>query len=94
MAFEEGNAKAKLIFDAMVYQLSRDIGSMSAVLHFDVDAIILTGGMAYSKRLPAAIEAYVKKIAPIMILPGENEMLSLAQGALRVLRGEEQALKF
>ena len=46
------------------------------------------------KRLPAAIEAYVKKIAPIMILPGENEMLSLAQGALRVLRGEEQALKF
>ena len=70
MAFEEGNAKAKLIFDAMVYQLSRDIGSMSAVLHFDVDAIILTGGMAYSKRLPAAIEEYVKKIAPIMILPG------------------------
>jgi butyrate kinase len=94
MAFEEGNAKAKLIFDAMVYQLSRDIGSMSAVLHFDVDAIILTGGMAYSKRLPAAIEEYVKKIAPIMLLPGENEMLSLAQGALRVLRGEEQALKF
>jgi len=94
MAFEEGNEKAKLIFDAMVYQLSRDIGSMSAVLKFDVDAIILTGGMAYSKRLPAAIEEYVKKIAPIMILPGENEMLSLAQGALRVLRGEEQARKF
>jgi len=94
MAFEEGNEKAKLIFDAMVYQLSRDIASMSAVLKFDVDAIILTGGMAYSKRLPAAIEEYVKKIAPIMILPGENEMLSLAQGALRVLRGEEQARKF
>jgi len=94
MAFEEGNEKAKLIFDAMVYQLSRDIASMSAVLKFEVDAIILTGGMAYSKRLPAAVEEYVKKIAPIMILPGENEMLSLAQGALRVLRGEEQALKF
>ena len=94
MAFEEGNEKARLIFDAMVYQLSRDIASMAAVLKFDVDAIILTGGMAYSKRLPAAIEEYVKKIAPIMILPGENEMLSLAQGALRVLRGEEQARKF
>ena len=94
MAFEEGNEKAKLIFDAMVYQLSRDIASMAAVLKFDVDAIILTGGMAYSKRLPAAVEEYVKKIAPIMILPGENEMLSLAQGALRVLRGEEQARKF
>ena len=94
MAFEEGNEKARLIFDAMVYQLSRDIASMAAVLKFDVDAIILTGGMAYSKRLPAAIGDYVKKIAPIMILPGENEMLSLAQGALRVLRGEEQARKF
>ena len=94
MAFDEGNEKAKLIFEAMVYQLSRDIASMSAVLKFDVDAIVLTGGMAYSKRLPAAIEEYVKKIAPIMLLPGENEMLSLAQGALRVLRGEEQALKF
>ena len=78
----------------MVYQLSRDIASMSAVLKFDVDAIVLTGGMAYSKRLPAAIEEYVHKIAPIMLLPGENEMLSLAQGALRVLRGEEQARKF
>ena len=94
MAFEEGNEKAKLVFDAMVYQLSRDIASMAAVLKFEVDAIVLTGGMAYSKRLCAAVEDYVKKIAPILILPGENEMLSLAQGALRVLRGEEQARKF
>ena len=94
MAFEEGNAQAKLIFDAMVYQLSRDIASMAAVLKFEVDAIVLTGGMAYSKRLCAAVEDYVKKIAPILILPGENEMLSLAQGALRVLRGEELARKF
>ena len=94
MAFDEGNEKAKLVFDAMVYQLSRDIASMAAVLKFEVDAIVLTGGMAYSKRLCAAVEDYVKKIAPILILPGENEMLSLAQGALRVLRGEEQARKF
>ena len=94
MAFEEGNEKAKLVFDAMVYQLSRDIASIAAVLKFEVDAIVLTGGMAYSKRLCAAVEDYVKKIAPILILPGENEMLSLAQGALRVLRGEELARKF
>ena len=94
MAFDEGNEKAKLVFDAMVYQLSRDIASMAAVLKFEVDAIVLTGGMAYSKRLCAAVEDYVKKIAPILILPGENEMLSLAQGALRVLRGEELARKF
>ncbi len=91
MAFEEGRADAKRIYDALVYQLSRDIGSMATVLKFDVDAIILTGGMAYSKRLTSAVEDYVGKIAPLMILPGEVEMLSLAQGALRVLKGEEQA---
>lgn len=91
MAFEEGRADAKRIYDAMVYQLSRDIGGMAAVMKFDVDAIILTGGMAYSKRFTAAVEDYVGKIAPVMVLPGEAEMLSLAQGAIRVLTGEEQA---
>lgn len=94
MAFEEGNEQARLIFDALAYQLSRDIGSMAAVLKFRVDAIVLTGGMAYSKRLTAAVEDYVGKLAPVLVLPGEAEMLSLAQGALRVLRGEEQARDF
>lgn len=94
MAFEEGNPQARLIFDALAYQLGRDIGSMAAVLKQEVDAIVLTGGMAYSKRLTAAVEEYVGKLAPVLVLPGEAEMLSLAQGALRVLRGEEQARDF
>ncbi len=90
-AFDEGDEKAMLIFKAMAYQLSKDIGSMSAVLEYDVDAIVITGGMAYSERLIAEIKKYVSKIAPVLVLPGENEMLSLAQGALRVLTGEEEA---
>lgn len=91
MAFEQGNAKAKRVFDAMVYQLSKDIASLSSVMCMDVDAIVLTGGMAYSDLFCNAVEARVGKIAPVLRFPGEMEMLSLAQGALRVLHGEEEA---
>lgn len=93
-AFEEKDEKARLIFDAMAYQLAKDIGAMAAVLHFKVDGIILTGGMAYSKRFTDAVTDYVGNLAPVILLPGEAEMLSLAQGALRVLHGEEPARKF
>ena len=75
----------------MVYQLSKDIAALSSVMCMEVDAIILTGGMAYSDRLCADVEARVGKIAPVLRYPGEMEMLSLAQGALRVLHGEEEA---
>ena len=91
MAFEEGNAKAKRIFDAMVYQLSKDIAALSSVMCMEVDAIVLTGGMAYSDLFCNAVEQRVGKIAPVLRFPGEMEMLSLAQGALRVLHGEEEA---
>lgn len=84
-----GDSKAKMVFDAMAYQHCKDIGAMAAVLKFNVDAIVLTGGMAHSKRFCDAIADYVGKLAPIIILPGEEEMKSLAEGALRVLRGEK-----
>lgn len=90
-AFDENDEDAMLIFKAMAYQLAKNIGALGAVLHFDVDAIVLTGGMAHSDKLVEEISKYVKKIAPIMVLAGENEMLSLAQGANRVLKGEEKA---
>ena len=90
MALEEGNALAKRVFDAMVYQLSKDIAALSSVMCMEVDAIILTGGMAYSQAFCDAVEARVGKIAPVLRYPGEMEMLSLAQGALRVLHGEEE----
>ncbi|SHJ28749.1 butyrate kinase [Lutispora thermophila] len=88
---DEGDSKAFLIFDAMAYQISKEIGAMAAVLHGDVEAVVLTGGLAYSKLLCERIEKRVGFIAPIKIYPGEDEMLALAEGAARVLSGEEQA---
>ena len=68
-----------------------EIGRASAVLgNNDVDAVVLTGGMAYSKRLTGTIEEHVRYMAPVLIFPGENELEALAQGALRVLRGLEK----
>ena len=87
----EGDPKAVEAYQALVYQLAKDIGAMAAVLHFDVDAIVYTAGMAYEDFFCDDITAYVGKIAPIIRLPGEEEMRSLAEGALRVLRGQQEA---
>jgi butyrate kinase len=75
----------------MAYQVSREIGAMAAVLEGLVDAIILTGGLAHSTRFTGAIKQRVDKFASVHVFPGEDEMLALVSGALRVLRGEEQA---
>jgi butyrate kinase len=85
----EGDEEASLIFRAMAYQHAKDIGAMAAVLRFKVDAILLTGGIAFSDRFCAEISGYIEKIAPILRYPGEEEMKALALGALRVMRGEE-----
>ena len=87
----EGDPKAVEAYQALVYQLAKDIGSMAAVLHFDVDAIVYTGGMAYEDFFCEDITAYVGKIAKVIRLPGEEEMRSLAEGALRVLHGQQEA---
>ncbi|MDP4144978.1 MAG: butyrate kinase [Bacillota bacterium] len=89
-----GDAKAKLIHDAMGYQVAKDIGAAAAVLDGKVDAIILTGGMAYGKPMVEVISKKVGFIAPIVVYPGEDEMLALAQGVLRVLNGEEQVKEY
>ncbi len=91
---DSGNEKAKLIFEAMAYQIAKGIGELSTVLKGDLDKIVLTGGMAYSDRLVALIKERVEFIGEIMVMPGENEMESLTLGALRVLRGEEEAEVF
>ena len=85
-AFEDGDAKMLGAFKAIAYQLAKDIGAMAAVLRYEVDAIIFTGGMAYSERFCDEISSYVQKIAPIMRYPGEEEMKALAEGALRALK--------
>jgi butyrate kinase len=87
----QGDAHAALVFDAMAYQVAKEIGAMAAVLHGGVDAVLLTGGMAHSTRLVEALRAHVEWIAPVVVYPGEDELQALAEGVLRVLRGEEQA---
>jgi len=88
-----GDARAALVFEAMAYQIAKDIGAMATVLDGRVNAILLTGGMARSEKLIAAIREAVEWIAPVVVYPGEDELEALAAGALRVLRGEETALE-
>ncbi|AZR73444.1 butyrate kinase [Anoxybacter fermentans] len=91
---ETGDEDAYLIFRAMAYQIAKEIGSAATVLKGQVDAIILTGGMAHSERLTKMISERVSFIAPVKICAGENELEALALGALRVLRGEERAREY
>ncbi len=88
---EAGDQKAKLIIDAFIYQVSKNIGSMATVLKGKVDQIILTGGIAYEKYVTEGITERVGFIAPVTVYKGEDELLALAQGGLRVLNGEEEA---
>lgn len=91
---ENGNEEAKLIYEAMAYQIAKGIGEMAAVLEGNVDAIIITGGIAYSNLMTSWIIKRVEFIAPVEVMPGENEMESLALGVLRVLKGEEPAREY
>lgn len=81
----EGDEVMMGAFKAIAYQLAKDIGAMSAVLKYDVDGIAYTGGMAYSEKFCEEISSYVSKIAPVYRFPGEEEMNSLAEGALRAM---------
>jgi butyrate kinase len=90
----EGNDEASLVYRAMAYQISKGIGELSTVLKGKVDAIVLTGGIAYSKLMTDMIKERVEFIAPVEIMAGENEMESLSLGTLRVLRNEEQAREY
>lgn len=87
----EGDKKAELAYRTMAYQVSKEICALAAPLQGKVDAILLTGGFAYDKMLMGWIEAYVRFLAPVHVYPGEDEMLALSQGAMRVLTGKETA---
>ncbi len=94
MADEDGDEKAKLIRDAFVLQVAKDMGSMACVLEGRIDQIIITGGIAYDKYVVEALKQKTGWIAPVTVYPGEDELLALAQGALRVLNGEEKAMTY
>ena len=94
LAQAEHDKKIAGVVDAFHYQIGKEIGAMAAVMHGKVDQIIFTGGIAYGKETIDAISEMVSWIAPITVYPGEDELLALAQGALRVLKGEEKAQEY
>lgn len=87
----EGDAQVNLVRDAMIYRIGCSVGAMAAALKGCVEAVVFTGGIAYDSSLIAAVEGWVGWIAPCLVYPGEDEMKALAEGALRVLQGEEKA---
>ena len=86
---QNGDQYAELIYNAMIYQIGKYIGAYAAVMNGDVDAILLTGGIAKDKNLVARVTDMVRFIAPVHVYAGEFEMEALSSGALRVLTGEE-----
>lgn len=88
---DNGDEYAKLIYDAMAYQIGKEIGTYATVLKGKVDNIILTGGLAYSNYLVDKIKEMISFIAEVVVYPGEDEMDALNKGALRVIKGQEKA---
>ena len=91
---QEGDAKAAEVRDAFIMQVAKDIGSMACVLNGKIDQIIVTGGIAYDKTVVAGLKERAEWIAPFTVYPGEDELLALVQGGLRVLNGEEKAMVY
>lgn len=78
------------VYQAMAYQISKEIGAMATVLNGIIDAIVLTGGLAKSRMLTDWIKERVSFIAPVLVFPGDDEMKALAKGVLRVLNNQEK----
>lgn len=91
---QNGDKKAEEVREAFIMQIAKNIGSMACVLKGKVDQIIITGGIAYDKVVVAGLTERAGFIAPITVYPGEDELLALAQGALRVMNGEEKAMEY
>jgi butyrate kinase len=89
-----GEPEFKKIWDAFIYGVAKDIGAMAVALEGKVDQILVTGGIAYSKYLVEEIKKQCGFIADVTAYPGEDELLALAQGALRVLTNEESAKEY
>lgn len=90
----EGNKEAAMVRSAFIHQVAKDIGSMACVLNGKIDQIIATGGIAYDKGVIAGLKEKCEWMAPFTVYPGEDELLALAQGAIRVLNGEEAAKEY
>jgi butyrate kinase len=91
---DAGDSRARLVLDAMCYQIAKSVGGLAAALEGRVDAILLTGGMAHLAPIVDAVRGRIAWIAPVHVFPGEDELRALAEGALRVLSGEEPARRY
>jgi butyrate kinase len=89
-----GDAEARLIRDAMVYQIAKEIGAMAVVLEGKIDAILLTGGIAYSETFTADLRSKTEFLAPVYVYPGENEIFSLAYNGNRILQGTAEIQEY
>lgn len=89
-----GDKHAKLVYDAMILNIAKNIGKLAPGVCGKLDAIVLTGGIAHSSYVTDGISRYVSFLAPVVVYPGEDEMKALALGGLRVLRGQEAARTF
>ena len=90
----EGNKEAKLVYDAMAYQVAKSIGEMAAVLNGEVDAILITGGVAFNKVFVEKIRKKVSNFGTVYVYPGEDEMHALAMNGLMILHGQAKILKY
>ena len=91
---EEGEEPFKGVLDAMLYTVAKQVGAMFVALQGKVDAIILTGGIAHSNYYVGVLREYIDYLAPIVMMPGEDEMGSLAYNALNALRGEVKLMEY
>lgn len=91
---EAGDQKAKMIQDAMCYQVAKEIGACATVLEGKVDGIFLSGGLVYNAHIVDAIRDRTEFIAPLHLYPGEKEMEALCQGGIRVLSGTETVKEY
>lgn len=89
-----GDRQAQLVIDAMLHQIVKEVGAMAGVLHGDVDAVLITGGMARAARLTGVLQRQLRWIAPVHVYAGEDELRALVEGALRVLTGAEVAREY
>ena len=85
----EKDGRIAELLEAFCYRIAKEVGAMSVVFRGKVDQILLTGGIAYGREAVESISKWVDWIAPVTVYPGEDELLALVQGGLRVLRGEE-----
>lgn len=91
---KNGDQEAKLVLNAMIYQIAKEIASYSVNFGGNIDAIIITGAIANSEYFTTILKEYIEFLGKVIIIPGEKEMEALSNGVLRILRGEEEALEY